>query len=100
MDQLVRPMATTVKVSARIPPALAREMEKLIEAGIYSNKSEIIKDALREFLLKKKYLQADESEYIKNMLKVVEPILTEDWESEADAHWDEYGGIDYESDKT
>ncbi|WP_225807082.1 ribbon-helix-helix domain-containing protein [Thermococcus bergensis] len=32
-------MATTVKVSARIPPALAKEMEKLIEAGIYSNPS-------------------------------------------------------------
>ncbi|KUK00127.1 MAG: Uncharacterized protein XD43_0215 [Thermococcales archaeon 44_46] len=96
---MVRQMATTVKVSARIPPALAKEMEKLIEAGIYSNKSEIIKDALREFLLKKKYLQADEREYIRNMLKAMEPILAEDWESEADAQWDEYGGIDYEPDK-
>ncbi len=94
-------MTTTVKVSARIPPALAREMEKLIEAGIYSNKSEIIKDALREFLLKKRYLQTDkEEEYVKNMLRAVEPILAEDWNTGADAYWDEYGGIDYEPDKT
>ncbi len=94
-------MVTTVKVSARIPPALAKEMEKLIEAGIYSNKSEIIKDALREFLLKKKYIQVSaEGDYVKNIMRAIEPILAEDWDSEADAHWDEYGGIDYEPDKT
>ncbi|NJE08496.1 ribbon-helix-helix protein, CopG family [Thermococcus sp. M39] len=94
-------MATTVKISARIPPALAKEMDKLIEAGIYSNRSEIIKEALREFLLRKKYLKTHEDEeFIQLMLRAVEPILAEDWNSEADAHWDNYGGIDYEPDKT
>jgi len=58
-------MTTAIKISARIPPALAKEMDKLIEAGIYSNRSEIIKEALREFLLKKKYSKAGEEEYAK-----------------------------------
>ena len=93
-------MTTTIKISARIPPALAKEMDKLIEAGIYSNRSEIIKEALREFLLKKKYSKAGEEEYAKLMLRAIEPILAKDWNSEADAHWDDYGGIEYEPDKT
>ena len=93
-------MTTTIKISARIPPALAKEMDKLIEAGIYSNRSEIIKEALREFLLKKKYSKAGEEEYAKLILRAIEPILAKDWNSEADAHWDDYGGIEYEPDKT
>ena len=93
-------MTTAIKISARIPPALTKEMDKLIEAGIYSNRSEIIKEALREFLLKKKYSKAGEEEYAKLMLRAIEPILAKDWNSKADAHWDDYGGIEYEPDKT
>ncbi|MGC9104785.1 MAG: ribbon-helix-helix domain-containing protein [Candidatus Methanodesulfokora sp.] len=93
-------MTTAIKISARIPPALAKEMDRLIEAGIYSSRSEIIKEALREFLLKKRYSKAGEDEYAELMLRAIEPILAKDWNSEADAHWDDYGGIEYEPDET
>ncbi|WP_461864100.1 ribbon-helix-helix domain-containing protein [Thermococcus sp.] len=93
-------MATGIKISARIPPALEREMSRLIEAGIYSNRSEIIKEALREFLLKRKYSKTGEDEYAELMLRAIEPILAKDWNSEADAHWDDYGGIEYEPNET
>ncbi|WP_297503111.1 ribbon-helix-helix domain-containing protein [Thermococcus sp.] len=93
-------MATGIKISARIPPALEREMNRLIEAGIYSNRSEIIKEALREFLLKRKYSKTGEDEYAELMLRAIEPILAKDWNSEADAHWNDYGGIEYEPNET
>jgi len=93
-------MTTTIKISARIPSALAKEMDRLVEAGIYSNRSEIIKEALREFLMRKKYSKSGEDEYAELMLKAIEPILAEDWDSEADAHWDDYRGIEYEPDET
>jgi hypothetical protein len=32
-------------------------------------------------------------EYIKGMLKLIEPILAQDWDSEADEYWDNVGGI-------
>jgi len=93
-------MTKAIKISTRIPPALAREMDRLVEAGIYSNRSEIIKEALREFLMRKKYSKAGEDEYAELMLKAIEPILAKDWDSEADAHWDDYEGIEYEPDET
>jgi deoxyadenosine/deoxycytidine kinase len=38
-------------------------------------------------------------EYIKGMLKLIEPILAQDWDSEADDYWDNVGGIKlYETD--
>jgi len=51
----VRKMTTTVKVSARIPRGLAERMDRLIEEGLYSNRSEIIKEALRYFLLNEQH---------------------------------------------
>ncbi|AFL95011.1 hypothetical protein CL1_0806 [Thermococcus cleftensis] len=86
-------MATTVKVSARIPKGLAERMDRLIEEGFYSNRSEIIKEALRDFLLRRRSVEDSE---IKGYLRAVEEILREDWESEADEYWDDVGGVPYE----
>ena len=86
-------MTNTVKVSLRIPVGLAERMEKLIESGIYSNRSEIIKAALREYLLKEERKLEEESEN-RWILKTVEPILAEDWESEDDEFWDNYKGAE------
>ena len=86
-------MATTVKVSARIPKGLAERMDRLIEEGFYSNRSEIIKEALRDFLLRRRPVEDSE---IKGYLRAVEEILREDWESEADEYWDNVGGVPYE----
>jgi len=86
-------MATTVKVSARIPKGLAERMDRLIEEGFYSNRSEIIKEALRDFLLRRRPVEDSE---IKGYLRAVEEILREDWESEADEYWDDVGGVPYE----
>ncbi|NJE03814.1 ribbon-helix-helix domain-containing protein [Thermococcus sp. MV11] len=86
-------MATTVKVSARIPKGLAERMDRLIEEGFYSNRSEIIKEALRDFLLRRMSIEDSE---IKGYLRAVEEILREDWESEADEYWDDVGGVPYE----
>lgn len=83
-------MGTTVKVSARIPRGPAERMDSLIEQGIYPNRSEIIKEALREFLLRKRPRTAENSE-IKPYLKAVEGILRRDWESAADEYWDDVG---------
>ena len=89
-------MATTVKVSARIPKGLAERMDRLVEEGLYSSRSEVIKDALRRFLLDERL---DEELERRAYLKAVEKILREDWESDADEYWDEVGGIPYEPEK-
>jgi Arc/MetJ-type ribon-helix-helix transcriptional regulator len=89
-------MATTVKVSARIPKGLAKRMDRLVEEGLYSSRSEVIKDALRRFLLDERL---DEELERRAYLKAVEKILREDWESDADEYWDEVGGIPYEPEK-
>ncbi|WP_297470594.1 ribbon-helix-helix domain-containing protein [Thermococcus sp.] len=86
-------MTTTVKVSARIPRGLAERMDRLIEEGLYSSRSEIIKEALRDFLLRRRYREDPE---IKGYLRAVQEILREDWESEADEYWDDVGGVPYE----
>ncbi|RLF91962.1 CopG family transcriptional regulator [Thermococci archaeon] len=86
-------MATTVKVSARIPKGLVEKMDKLVEEGLYSSRSEIIKEALRDFLLRRRVVEDFE---LIGYLKSVEKILKEDWESEADEYWDEIGGVAYE----
>ncbi len=91
-------MGASVKITARIPPALAAEMDRLVKAGYYSNRSDVIKEALREFLMRRKPLmdEVPEKEYIKAAEKIVEPLLAEDWESKSDEYWDRVNGVRYE----
>ncbi len=91
-------MGTSVKVTARIPPALAAEIDRLVKAGYYSNRSEVIKEALRDFLVRKRALieEASEEEFIRLAKGTSEPLLAEDWESEADEYWDGLKGVRYE----
>ncbi len=36
----------------------------------------------------------DTEEFIKVMLRLIEPLLAEDWESEADEWWEQVGGVE------
>ncbi|WP_460040805.1 ribbon-helix-helix domain-containing protein [Thermococcus atlanticus] len=87
-----------MKITARIPPALAAEIDRLVQAGYYSSRSEVIKEALRDFIMRNKLLPKEirDEEYLKAIQKMVEPILAEDWESEADEYWSEVKGVKYE----
>jgi Arc/MetJ-type ribon-helix-helix transcriptional regulator len=40
----------TVQLNVRLPPALIKEMDKWVDAGVYSNKADFIKEAIREKL--------------------------------------------------
>ena len=40
-------MRSQETISTRIPPALAEEIEDLIEKGYYGSKSDFLKDAIR-----------------------------------------------------
>ncbi len=44
-------MSTAEKVSVRFPPGLMREIDRLVERGEFSSRSEFIKEAVRFFLL-------------------------------------------------
>ncbi|NJE60433.1 ribbon-helix-helix domain-containing protein [Thermococcus sp. 21S7] len=44
-------MSTTEKVSVRFPQGLMREIDELVESGEFSSRSELIKEAVRFFLL-------------------------------------------------
>ncbi|ALM75330.1 MULTISPECIES: ribbon-helix-helix domain-containing protein [Thermococcus] len=89
--------ASSVKITVRIPAGIAKMIDELVEAGLYSNRSEVVKEALREFVLSKKIPNAksqdEDEEFIKSMLKVIEPILAEDWNNDPD---DYVGGVPYE----
>lgn len=37
----------------RLPEGITKELDKLVDKGLYSNKSDIIRDALRRFILAK-----------------------------------------------
>ncbi|ANF22634.1 ribbon-helix-helix domain-containing protein [Thermococcus piezophilus] len=91
-------MGASVKITARIPPALVAEIDRLVQAGYYSSRSEVIKEALRDFIMRNKFLpkETKDEEYLKAIQKMVEPILAEDWESEADEYWSEVKGVKYE----
>ncbi|ASJ07590.1 ribbon-helix-helix domain-containing protein [Thermococcus pacificus] len=91
-------MGTSVKITARIPPALVAEIDRLVNAGYYSNRSEVIKEALRDFLVRKRAIieEAPDEEFIRLAKRAIEPILAEDWESEADEYWDKIKGVRYE----
>lgn len=41
-------------VTAKLTPRLTRELDELIEAGWYANRSEAIRDAVRELLDKRR----------------------------------------------
>ena len=81
-------MGSSIKVSARIPPKIVEEIDKLVQKGIFSNRSDFIKEAIRYYLreLKKEELTEEE----RWVLHMVQPILAEDWESEEDEFWDNY----------
>ncbi len=44
-------MSTVEKVSVRFPPSLMREIDRLVERGEFSSRSEFIKEAVRFLLL-------------------------------------------------
>lgn len=78
-------MATSVKVSVRLPPRLAEEIDSLVKAGLFSNRSDLIKEAIRHYL---RELRKELTEEERWMLKAVEDVLREDWESKEDSFWD------------
>ncbi len=43
-------MAMTV-TQVRLPERLVEEVDKLVDKGLYSNKSDVVRDALRRFIL-------------------------------------------------
>ncbi|WP_068322031.1 ribbon-helix-helix domain-containing protein [Pyrococcus kukulkanii] len=44
-------MEATEKITVRFPKGLVREMDRLIQEGEFSSRSELIKEAVRLFLL-------------------------------------------------
>ncbi|MDK2915041.1 MAG: hypothetical protein PWQ79_1956 [Thermococcaceae archaeon] len=78
-------MTTGVKVSVRLPPKLAEEIDSLVKAGLFSNRSDLIKEAIRHYL---RELRKELTEEERWRLKAVEEVLREDWESEEDSFWD------------
>ncbi|HDP73804.1 MAG TPA: transcriptional regulator [Candidatus Woesearchaeota archaeon] len=40
-------------VQARLPEGIMREMNQLVKKGFYTNKSDVIRDALRKLILEK-----------------------------------------------
>jgi len=37
----------------RLPEGITKEMDKLVEKGLYTNKSDVVRDALRKLVLEK-----------------------------------------------
>jgi len=72
-----------------------QELDALVEEGLYSNRSEVIKEALRDFVRRMKR-DKEEEEFVKGMLKKLEPTLAEDWDRPEDEWWDTVGGLKYE----
>ena len=44
-------MSTAEKISVRFPQGLIREIDELVESGEFSSRSELIKEAVRFFLM-------------------------------------------------
>ena len=47
---------TTMAMSitqVRLPEGITKEMDKLVEKGLYTNKSDVVRDALRKLVLEK-----------------------------------------------
>jgi|Deesub1362B_J571_1020462.scaffolds.fasta_scaffold00137_62 Arc/MetJ-type ribon-helix-helix transcriptional regulator len=81
-------MATTIKVSTRLPSKIVKEIDKLVESGLFTNRSDFIKEAVRQYLRELKKEEPTEEE--KWVLNMVQPVLAEDWNSEEDKFWDDY----------
>ena len=81
-------MVSTIKISARLPPKIVEEIDRLVQTGVFSNRSDFIKEAIRHYLreLKKEEL-TEEERWVLNM---VQPVLAEDWKSKEDEFWDNY----------
>jgi Arc/MetJ-type ribon-helix-helix transcriptional regulator len=41
-------------INFRVPPKMAIEIDRLVEEDLYSNRSEILRSALREFLVNRR----------------------------------------------
>jgi len=81
-------MVSTIKISARLPPKIVEEIDRLVQTGVFNNRSDFIKEAIRHYLreLKKEEL-TEEERWVLNM---VQPVLAEDWKSKEDEFWDDY----------
>ena len=42
---------TTVVTQVRLPEGLLKEVQKLVERGLYSSQSDVIRDSIRRFVL-------------------------------------------------
>lgn len=42
---------TMAVTQVRLPEGLVEEVDKLVDKGLYSNKSDVVRDALRRFIL-------------------------------------------------
>ncbi|WP_370519643.1 ribbon-helix-helix domain-containing protein [Thermococcus sp. JdF3] len=83
----MRLLTAGVKVSVRLPPKLASEIDRLVEEGLFSNRSDFIKEAIRYYLRNVKESMEEDEKWV---LAAVENVLREDWESEEDSFWDDY----------
>jgi len=84
-------MASTVKVSARLPSRVVQEIDRAVQKGVFSSRSDFLKEAVRHYLRElKKENFIEEAEDEKWVLSAVQPILAEDWNSPEDDYWDDY----------
>jgi len=81
-------MATTVKISARLPSKIVEEIDRLVQSGVFSNRSDFIKEAVRHYLREMRREELTEEE--RWVLNMVQPVLAEDWNSKEDEFWDDY----------
>ena len=84
-------MANTVKISARLPSKIVEEIDRTVQMGIFSNRSDFLKEAIRHYLRelnKERFIEEAEEE--KWVLSAVQPILAEDWNSPEDDYWNDY----------
>lgn len=56
-------MDNTKRFGVSVPPDLLEEFDKKIEEKMYTNRSEAIRDLIREFLVEEKWEKSDEEVY-------------------------------------
>ena len=81
-------MATTVKISVRLPSKVVEEIDRLVQSGVFSNRSYFIKEAVRHYLREMRREELTEEE--RWVLNMVQPVLAEGWNSKEDEFWDDY----------
>ncbi len=65
-------------VQARLPEGLILELENLVKIGHYSNKSEVLREALRDLILKKSVgILKSNSNSVKEIRKVRQKLSKE-----------------------